>query len=307
MQPPRAVQLGIIFTYFVSIWKIIYMTSSIPLPLGAPSAAGTSAARAAPPALIASDLDGTLLAGDGSVSARTRRAVAGARAGGARFVVATGRPVRRLEPLAGLAVDAYICMNGALVLDAARQRPRVRGAIEPDLARRLIDGLERQGPVAVGAQQFENGDELLLAGPDFPHNGAYTSASIDEILARPTLMLFIWHPGPSANLAARARLLNDNLQVSYSSTAGYIEVSAPGITKGSALVELAAELGIDRSHSAAFGDMPNDLEMLRWAGTPVAMANAVPEVKALAAHHAASNDDDGVARLLERWYGLGDA
>ena len=85
---------------------------------------------------------------------------------------------------------------------------------------------------------------------------------------------------------------------------GLMEISAPGVTKGSALVELAAELGVEAADVIAFGDMPNDLPMLSWAGTSYAMANGHPDVRAAADHVAPHHDEDGVAVVLEQVFGL---
>jgi hydroxymethylpyrimidine pyrophosphatase-like HAD family hydrolase len=79
-----------------------------------------------------------------------------------------------------------------------------------------------------------------------------------------------------------------------------IEISALGVDKASGLAELAAERGIDPADVVAFGDMPNDVPMLTWAGRSYAMADAHPEALAAAADIAPSCADDGVAQVLER-------
>jgi len=73
------------------------------------------------------------------------------------------------------------------------------------------------------------------------------------------------------------------------------------VTKASGLAALAAEHGVEPGEVVAFGDMPNDLPMLAWAGHAVAVANAHPEVLAAADEVTAGNDADGVALVLERW------
>ena len=83
-------------------------------------------------------------------------------------------------------------------------------------------------------------------------------------------------------------------------TRAFVEVSAPGVDKASGLAALAAELGVAAADVLAFGDMPNDLPMLRWAGTGWAVANGHDDVRAVADRVCGSNDDDGVARELER-------
>ena len=90
----------------------------------------------------------------------------------------------------------------------------------------------------------------------------------------------------------------------WSSTFALVEISAVGVTKASTLATLAAELGIGPAEVIAFGDMPNDLPLLEWAGTSYAMANAHPTVLALADHVAPPNDEDGVAAVLTEVFGL---
>ena len=83
-----------------------------------------------------------------------------------------------------------------------------------------------------------------------------------------------------------------------------MEISAAGVTKASGLAWVAARLGIDAADTVAFGDMPNDVPMLAWAGRAVAMGNAHPAVKEIADEVTGGNDEDGVADWLAREYGL---
>jgi hydroxymethylpyrimidine pyrophosphatase-like HAD family hydrolase len=92
------------------------------------------------------------------------------------------------------------------------------------------------------------------------------------------------------------------VHVTFSTGHGLIEISAPGITKGSGLARLAGQLGIAPAEVVALGDMPNDLPMLQWAGHGVAMANAHPAVLESADEITAPNSQDGLALVLERWF-----
>jgi hydroxymethylpyrimidine pyrophosphatase-like HAD family hydrolase len=94
-------------------------------------------------------------------------------------------------------------------------------------------------------------------------------------------------------------LVGDLVTPTHSSGGALIEMSARGVTKASALAVLAEERGIKPDEVVAFGDMPNDLPMLSWAGTSYAVANAHPSVLAAADHVTAANNDDGVAQVLE--------
>ena len=122
------------------------------------------------------------------------------------------------------------------------------------------------------------------------------------MLDTPVLKLLV--RGPDADVAVLrsvvSRVVGDSAEVTWSSTYAepLLELSAAGVHKGSALAALAGRLGIGAPDVVAFGDMPNDVAMLRWAGTGVAVANADPEVLAVADLVAATNDEDGVARTL---------
>jgi hydroxymethylpyrimidine pyrophosphatase-like HAD family hydrolase len=109
---------------------------------------------------------------------------------------------------------------------------------------------------------------------------------------------------PAAFWAETERLVGDLVTTTWSSTGALVEISAAGVTKASTLEVVAAELGVSRDEVVAFGDMPNDLAMLAWAGTSYAMANAHPSVLELAQRRAPSHDEDGVAAVLEELFDL---
>ena len=90
--------------------------------------------------------------------------------------------------------------------------------------------------------------------------------------------------------------------ITYSTNNGLIEVVPLGISKATGVEELARPLGITAEGVVAFGDMPNDVPMLAWAGLGVAMGNAHPDAVAAANEVTAPNTEDGVARVLERWW-----
>ena len=101
-------------------------------------------------------------------------------------------------------------------------------------------------------------------------------------------------------LAEVSRVVGERAVASYSGAEALAEINAAGVTKAAALTEWCAERGIDAADVWAFGDMPNDLAMLAWAGRSFAVANAHPDVFAIATDRCGSNDDDGVAEVLER-------
>jgi hydroxymethylpyrimidine pyrophosphatase-like HAD family hydrolase len=124
------------------------------------------------------------------------------------------------------------------------------------------------------------------------------------LFARPASKLLGRHFGYSCDdlLALALPVLDGLVSVTHSNGKGLIEASAPGVSKASVVAEIAARHGIGAQSVIAFGDMPNDLPLLAWAGTSCAVANAHPAVLAAATHVIGSNDEDGVAAYLEELY-----
>jgi Cof subfamily protein (haloacid dehalogenase superfamily) len=267
------------------------------------------------PALIATDVDGTLLNTEEKVTPRTRDAVAAAVAGGAHFVLATGRPPRWIPPVAealGFAPMA-VCANGAVLYDAATDRVISARTLAVDTLTELAEIAVRMIPGAglaverIGRSAHDTATPQFVSAPGYEHawlNPDNTEVSYEDLLSAPAVKLLVRKPGmPSAQLAAALNrhvgLLAD---VTYSTDNGLVEISAIGISKAVGVEEVARPLGISAEDVVAFGDMPNDVPMLRWAGHGVAMGNAHPEVIAAANEVTAPNSDDGLARVLERWW-----
>jgi hydroxymethylpyrimidine pyrophosphatase-like HAD family hydrolase len=256
-----------------------------------------------PPQLVATDLDGTLVRSDGSVSPYTADVLARVEALGVPVVFVTGRPLRWTEEVFeyvgehGLAVVS----NGALVWDVAGHRPRLERPIDPELGLEAC-GLLRSA-LADTAFAVETLDGISME-PGYlerhPVPPGARRGRIEELFDRPALKLLARHeelpPQEFWDLAEEA--IGGRLVITWSSTSSLLEISAPEVTKASTLALLCADLGIDAADVMAFGDMPNDLPMLTWAGTSYAMANAHPTVLAAADHQAPPNDEDGVARML---------
>jgi hydroxymethylpyrimidine pyrophosphatase-like HAD family hydrolase len=255
--------------------------------------------------LVASDLDGTLLRSDETVSERTRHAIAAAQRAGIRVVLVTGRPPRSLAPIAariGLGGIA-ICANGAVVWDLDAGAMLDTSPLAAEAAASLIRGLRRAMPGVLFAVELERGfgreagwtDGTLLPAP-----GALEGDAL-ELVTGPVVKLLLRHPTlPFAEVARRARQTVGEDAVATWAGTRVVEISAAGVTKAWALERLCARLGVDREEVVAVGDMENDLAMLAWAGHAVAVANAQQNVLDAADEVTASNLDDGVARVLER-------
>jgi Cof subfamily protein (haloacid dehalogenase superfamily) len=267
------------------------------------------------PLMIASDVDGTLLDDDEAISERTRAAVRAAIAAGVTFVLATGRPPRWIEPV----VDALgfapiaVCANGAVVYDPAEDRIVSARTLSPDLLGELAEIATNVIPGAglaverVGARAHDAATPQFVSSPGYEHawlNPDNTEVSLQDLLSAPAVKLLIRRPGARSHdmAAALARHVDTQGDITYSTNNGLVEVVPSGISKASGVAEVAGPLGIAAEDVVAFGDMPNDVPMLVWAGHGVAMGNGHPEALAVANEITAPNNDDGVARVLERWW-----
>ncbi len=254
--------------------------------------------------LVATDLDGTLLRSDGSVSARTRSALVAARGRGLEIVLVSARGPRGAGEIADqvAAEGTAICSNGAVVLDLATRRVRSYRPLATEVAVRLVTGLRERLPGILFAVERESfAHEPGFAAWNWrPPAGTRVGDALD-LVADPAAKLILRHERHELDvIAAAAReLAGDEAAVTIPGP-WTVEISAAGVNKAAALAELCAELAIGADEVVAFGDYPNDVPMLAWAGHAVAVANAHPEVLAVADEVTASNDEDGVALVLER-------
>ncbi|MGH3643471.1 MAG: HAD family hydrolase [Mycobacterium sp.] len=267
------------------------------------------------PSLIATDVDGTLLDENEEVTPRTRAAVRAAVDAGTQFVLATGRPPRWIAPV----VDALgfapmaVCANGAVVYDSATDRILSARTLSADVLVELAEVATRIIPGAglaverVGRSAHDAATPGFLSSPGYEHawlNPDNTEVSLADVLSAPAVKLLIRKADARSSDMAAALAPHVGLQgdLTYSTNNGLIEVVPLGISKATGVDEVAAPLGITASDVVAFGDMPNDIPMLLWAGLGVAMGNAHPEAKAAADEVTTPNTDDGLARVLERWW-----
>jgi Cof subfamily protein (haloacid dehalogenase superfamily) len=258
-----------------------------------------------PPRLIATDLDGTTVRSDFTVSERTVKAFARVERAGAMLVMVTGRPPRWIHPVADAVGHrgVAICANGALVYDLHNEQVIGEHLISVEALRSAIEVLAKALPGLGFAVEYGDGVRhshgYELSGWD---NGrSRESTGLSELMSRPAAKLLARHPelDSDALLAEAADLVGDVVLPTHSNGRRLIEMSALGVSKATTLAELCAQHGIEAADVAAFGDMPNDLPMLMWAGRSYAVANAHPHVLAAVDLTVAGNDDDGVARTIE--------
>ena len=268
--------------------------------------------------LIALDVDGTLLRSDGTISERTRNALQSALDHGLTLVLATGRRKRSAKPIQDLLnLPHYlVASQGAVVYDgddivAHAHLPRAG-------ARLALDHIHTLGMSAVMFANAHQTEVIWITGAWQTNQrlDVYTKRHGDLIreltdlngdaLQHDPIEIVVFDT--MERLDALAALLsasqNDRLfRVIFSknqfTAGGAIEVVGPETSKAAALDALCAHLGITQRDVIAFGDNVNDVEMLAAAGLGVCMANGTEEARAVADRIAASNNEDGIALVLE--------
>ncbi|MFF3586345.1 HAD-IIB family hydrolase [Streptomyces sp. NPDC002387] len=274
-----------------------------------------TSASIVPPRLIATDLDGTLLRDDKSVSGRTVAALAAAEKAGIEVFFVTGRPARWMDVVSdhvhghGLA----ICGNGAAVVDLHGGPGTHRFVKVRELARdNAVDAVRLLRDAAPGTVYAIEQTYGFYQEPDYPKlhmESPDLRAPAEELLARdapgtrqPVLKILAYHPDldPDAFLTLARLAVGNRAAITRSSPSALLEISGPGVSKASTLALCCAERGISHEEVVAFGDMPNDVEMLSWAGQSYAMGNAHPDVIAAASGRTVANNEDGVAVVIER-------
>ena len=243
------------------------------------------------------------------MSPYTREVLAALEDRGVPVVFVTGRPLRWAEDVFehvgshGLAIVS----NGALVWDVARSRVHVERPIPAATAREACRLLREAVPGTTFAVETVDGMGLEPEYQErYPVPDGSRRAPVDDLLTRPALKLLARHEelGPQDYWDAAEAAVGHLLTITWSSSSTLLEISAADVTKASTLALLAADLGIEAADVIAFGDMPNDLPMLTWAGTSYAMADAHPSVTHAAQHVAGGHDEDGVARTLAKVFAL---
>ena len=272
-----------------------------------------------PPTLIASDVDGTLIDDENRVSPRTVSVLAAARAAGVEFVLATGRPPRWIAEITDqfAGTEAFVryavCANGAIIYDAENDRVLWSANLEPDAHVKLGEIAYQQIPGCgiaaerAGRSAHDAATAPFVASSGYEHawlNPDHVEVGDDEVFGDPAVKLLVRKPGMASDEMARRLepMVGDLAQVTFSTDNGLIELSVPGTHKASGLARLAELAGLPVDAVIAFGDMPNDAEMLTWAGHGVAMGHGHPTALDAADEVTVGNNDDGVAKVLERWF-----
>lgn len=242
-------------------------------------------------------------------------ALAAAEEAGIEVFFVTGRPARWMDVVSdhvhghGLA----ICGNGAAVVDLHGGPGAHRFVKVRELARNnALDAVRlvrEAAPGTVYAIEQTYGFYQEPAYPKLHMEIPDTLAPAEKLLApdapgadEPVLKILAFHPDldPDDFLTTARLALGDRANVTRSSPSALLEISGPDVSKASTLALCCAERGIAPEEVVAFGDMPNDVEMLTWAGKSYAMGNAHPAVLAAASGRTVDNNEDGVAVVIER-------
>ena len=255
--------------------------------------------------LIALDLDGTLLDSKEDISPRNRLAIRAALDAGVRIVLVTGRgvdtPIRISRELhLNLPV---ICCHGALTKDFGANRTLGHIPVPLQYAKPMIEFAENHGlSIAIYSEEMFyrlQGSHLYMGDMTGP---AWKEVhSFSEVLH--TAPTFIRWLGKESVEAMRVEFGDLPLHFKYEHWQDFVEcaVTSREAGKQQALARLCADFQIEAKSVLAIGDSRNDVPMMRWAGTGVAMGNALPEVREAVRYVTGSNDEDGVAAAIERF------
>ncbi|GAA4594998.1 Cof subfamily protein (haloacid dehalogenase superfamily) [Actinoplanes octamycinicus] len=260
------------------------------------------------PKLIATDLDGTLVRSDDTVSAYTHEVLDRVRAAGIRIVAATGRGPRLTSLTRNdiRVADYLVLAQGGWVLDQAESR-YLRQARLPGWA--LADVLARlesvAGPLSVMFEALEHDDAPLWGDydPTWRYPVTVESRTRTECLSGDVIKAFArsFQHHVDELLDFARRVVPPEVATVTQAGLDYVEICPAQVDKGTGLAVVAEAVGVDPEDVLVFGDMPNDLPMFGWAGWGrVAVANAHPELKAAADEVTLTNDQDGVAVFLDR-------
>jgi Cof subfamily protein (haloacid dehalogenase superfamily) len=263
------------------------------------------------PKLIATDLDGTFLSPNGTVSEQNSMAVLAAHRAGIPVIFVTGRPVRWLDVIKDLpgAHPTVIASNGAALYDLGAGRLLDRICIDPAVALQAVADLRQAIPGTTFA--FESGTrfgyepEYATWPRDDGTDPAIFRGPAEEIARdHDFVKMLVQNTSIRADelLELIRKVVGDRLTVTHSAhrDSGLAEVSAPGVSKATMLERVCARLSVAAKDVAAFGDMPNDLAMLSWVGLPHVVANAHPVLLGMDFPIVPSNDESGVGRTIQR-------
>lgn len=259
------------------------------------------------PKLIASDLDGTIVAHYGEVSQRTINAFRAAHELGIEIFFVTGRPPRWMPEIKeAFGIGKAICGNGAMLYDLHNDKVIEEWLIPVENQLETVSRLRKAIPpisFAVEAHRYFHREKKYIPRYDVGLDNVGVD-DIEEVIAAPALKILARCSDQEFTSDEMLAIAQRELEGIVSSTHSnphdsLIEIAALGISKGATLAKMAARLGISAEDCVSFGDNPNDFSMLQWCGRSYAMADGHPDGKLHAKSIAPAHTDDGVAQIIE--------
>ncbi|WP_433827794.1 HAD family hydrolase [Actinoplanes sp. CA-015351] len=259
--------------------------------------------------LVATDIDGTLINNERVLTRRTLDVLAQVPV---PVILVTGRPLRWLDQLQDQLPHPLpaVCANGAVIYDPHTDEVLRADSMPVDVLLDVTKRLRDAVPDIVLAVEVDDGRSFL-------HEEAWpirwagdhkiqVIGSPSELTSAPAVKLLARSASadPDDFLALVSSTLGGIAEATRSSSSALVEISAAGVTKAAGLAWLCERDGITADQVLAFGDMPNDIPMLTWAGRAVAVGNAHPALQAVADEICDTNDNDGVARYLQKTFNL---
>ena len=260
------------------------------------------------PKLIASDLDGTIVAHYGNVTQRTIDAFRKAHSMGVEIFFVTGRPPRWMPEIKeAFGIGGAICGNGAMLYDLHNDKVLEEWLIPVDTQLEAVKRLRNAIPeisFAVESHNYFHREKIYIPRWDVGLDNVGVE-KIEEVITSPALKVLArcsQQEHTSDEMLAIAKVELDGLAtVTHSNpNDSLLEISALGVSKGMTLAKIAARLGIDASDCVSFGDNPNDFSMLEWCGRSFAMVDGHPEGPKHAKGIAGPCEEDGVAIIIEQ-------
>ena len=260
------------------------------------------------PKLIASDLDGTIVAHYGEITERTINAFRTAHDMGVEIFFVTGRPPRWMPEIKeAFGIGKAICGNGAQLFDLQNQKVLEEWLLPVDAQLETVQRLRKVIPqisFASEAHSYFHREKKYVPRWDVGLDNVGVD-DITEIMTSPCLKILARCSDQELSsdemLAIATKELAGIVTVTHSNPHdSLLEISAIGVSKGATLSKMAERLGINAEDCVSFGDNPNDISMLEWSGSSYAMATAHPAAQASAKEIAPECNDDGVAQVLEK-------
>jgi Cof subfamily protein (haloacid dehalogenase superfamily) len=260
------------------------------------------------PKLIATDLDGTIVAHYGFISDRTKIAFAAAHAAGIHIYFITGRPIRWMKEIKdNFNFGLGVCGNGALLYDFINEKVLEEWSFSVEAQLETVKRLRQVIPPVSFATEI--GEDFLREKKYVPRwdigEDNVGVDLIEEVITAPALkMLARCSDGEFSSdemLALASKTLEGIATVTHSnSTDSLLEISAVGVSKGATLSRVAGRLGLTADDCVTFGDNPNDFSMLSWASRSWAMADGHPDLMKYAKFQTDPHQEDGVAKVIEQ-------